>query len=652
MWRGWQRIKAVILLWVLTLCLIILPNLSLAQTGNKTNPDTAPVELDGRTLFEVTNLGPSTTAWERADKINDVLLDLVNSADTIDLEVVHEGKQVVIRNSPIGPLPNGELQQERHILTVTKNDVASAVNPSTQAKLWLDILENAMIRGRLERRPQNFWKAFLIASGLILGAIVIQVSLQFLRPLGLRWLNRVFRDNSIPVDWQQWITKCLQLIFLFLPLLLWSAVIFLITNLYPQTRGYRYRIFTILSAPIITLGDSSYSALGILLLLALTVGLWFAVKSLIGLLKYYILSRTIADRGLQEVVAILTHYVLTFLAVIVLWQMWGLDISALAIIGSVLGVGIGFGLQNITNNFISGLILTLERPIKVGDLIDVGDLVGTVHKIGPRSTEVVTLDRVSIVVPNSQLLEHRVVNWNHNDPISRLRLSVGVAYGSDLRKVKAALLNAAKNHSEILRTPRPQVWFQEFGDSSLKFDLLVWIKDPRKQFRLKSDLNYLIESYLRSYGVEIPFPQRDLHLRSPYLEDLFRSWLVAQGLNPPQATRLSKDFALQSPSAKQVNSEEIIGSLEERLSNEDIKKIVAAMEGSDGLDIRDRRYRFNFYRACFVGSEAVDWLVQKQHFTREEALEFGQILIERGIINHVTDEHSFRDEYLFYSFNI
>lgn len=649
MWYGLQRIKTVILLCVLTLWLIALPSLSSAQTNNKNTPDKAPVELDARTLFEVGSFG-NFSAKERADQINEVLLDLVNSADVINLEVVEEGNEVAIRNKATASSPKGELQPARHILTLTKADVISEFNTSLQAQLWVDKLENAIKRGRTERSPKNLLKAALIAVGLVLGAIIIQVSLQSLRPLSLRQLDRVFHHNSVLDGWGELITQFLRLVFITLPLLLWSGVFFLVTNLFPQARGYRSRIFSILSSPIITLGNSSYSALGVLLLLGLTLGLWFAVKNLTKLIKSYVLSYTIADRGLQEVVAILTQYILTFLGVIVLWQIWGFDISALAIIASVLSVGIGFGLQNITNNFISGLILNLERPIKVGDLIDVGDLVGTVHRIGARSTEVVTLDRVSIVVPNSQLLENRVVNWNHNDPISRLRLSVGIAYGSDLRKVKAALLNAAKKHSDVLRTPRPQVWFQDFGDSSLKFELLVWIKDPRKQFRLKSDLNYLIESNLRRYGIEIPFPQRDLHLQSPYLEELFRSWLIAQGFNPPQA-RLSKDIALQSPSAKQVDPEELINSLEERLSNEEIKQIVASMRSSDGLDIRDRRYRLNFYRTCFVGSEAVDWLVRKQHFTREEALEFGQILMERGIIFHVTDEHSFRDEFLFYSFN-
>ena len=582
-----SQIRAVISLCVLTLCLITLPSLSLAQTNSKNTPDKAPVELDARTLFEVGNFG-ILTARERADQINEVLLDLVNSADVINLEVVEEGNEVAIRNKATASSLKGELQPARHVLTLTKADVISEFNTSLQAKLWVDKLENAIKRGRNERSPRNLLKASLIAAGLILGVIIIQVSLQFLRPISLRQLDRVFYHNSALEGWEELITQFLRLVFITLPLLLWSGVFFSVTNLFPQARGYRSRIFSILSSPIITLGNSSYSALGVLLLLALTFGLWFVVKNLTKLIKSYILSYTIADRGLQEVVAILTQYILTFLGVIVLWQIWGFDISALAIIASVLSVGIGFGLQNITNNFISGLILNLERPIKVGDLVDVGDLVGTVHRIGARSTEVVTLDRVSIVVPNSQLLENRVVNWNHNDPISRLRLSVGIAYGSDLRKVKAALLNAAKKHSDVLRTPRPQVWFQDFGDSSLKFELLVWIKDPRKQFRLKSDLNYLIESNLRRYGIEIPFPQRDLHLQSPYLEELFRSWLIAQGFNPPQA-KLSKDIALQSHSAKQVDPEELVGSLEERLSNEEIDQIVAQMRSSDGLDIRDRR---------------------------------------------------------------
>ena len=210
--------------------------------------------------------------------------------------------------------------------------------------------------------------------------------------------------------------------------------------------------------------------------------------------------------------SVLIHYALIFLGVVVLLQIWGIDLSSIAILASVLGVGIGFGVQNITNNFISGFIIMLESPIQIGDFINVGDLVGTVEKIGARSTEIRTLDQVTIIIPNSRFLESEVINWSHGNPVSRLHVPVSVAYGSDIDHVKTALLDAIRRHPDVLLRPAPEVWFQGFGDSALDFEIMVWTGEPRKQFRVRSDLNYEIEASFRRYGIEIPFPQRDLHV--------------------------------------------------------------------------------------------------------------------------------------------
>jgi small-conductance mechanosensitive channel len=393
---------------------------------------------------------------------------------------------------------------------------------------------------------------------------------------------------------------------------------------------------------------------------AFTVGLWFAVSGITRLFKFYVLSRTGAELRVQEVVAILTQYILTFLGLIVLLQIWGLDVSSLAIIASVLGVGIGFGVQNITNNLISGLIITLERPIQVGDFVKVGDLMGIVERIGARSTEIRTLDQVTIIVPNSRFLEKEVINWSHGDPVSRLRISVGVAYGSDVEKVQAALLEAAKSHPEVLVRPQPQVWFQEFGESALNFDLLVWLGEPKNQFRVKSDLYYRIEESLRRYGLEVPFPQRDLNVRSPQLDELIAAWRQQHAPMPPEKQLYSPngdkliDHPQDSPARRSVEpvSERSLTTVlsAERLATVDIEALVTAMRGSGGLEIKDRRDRLNLYPVCFIGSEAVDWLVQMQKCTREEAIALGQLLIERGIIHHVSDEHPFQDDYCFYRF--
>ena len=153
----------------------------------------------------------------------------------------------------------------------------------------------------------------------------------------------------------------------------------------------------------------------------------------------------------------------------------------------------------------------------MGDFVDFGQVKGTVSRIGSRSTEIRTLDQVSIIVPNSHFLDREVTNWSHGNPVSRIRLPVGVAYSADPPQVKAALLEACQKNQEILSAPAPQVFFLGFGDNALNFELLVWIAQPSRQLVIKSDLYFAIEACLRHHDIQIPFPQRDLHIRSGHL---------------------------------------------------------------------------------------------------------------------------------------
>ncbi|MCG8366921.1 MAG: mechanosensitive ion channel, partial [Pseudanabaenales cyanobacterium] len=231
-----------------------------------------------------------------------------------------------------------------------------------------------------------------------------------------------------------------------------------------------------------------------------------------NLLRSRVLQITRINRGAQEAVAILTKYSLISIGAIVILQVWGLDLSSLTLLASALGIGIGLGLQNIAKDFSSGLVLVFERSIQVGEFIEFGQFMGTVERIGARSTEIRTLDQVSIIVPNSRFLEQEVINWSHRNPISRIRLPVGVDYQSDPEMVKQALLEATQTDGDILSTPAPQVLFSRFGDSALEFELLVWINEPGKQPVIKSNLNFAIEASLRKHNIEIPFPQRDVNL--------------------------------------------------------------------------------------------------------------------------------------------
>jgi len=200
---------------------------------------------------------------------------------------------------------------------------------------------------------------------------------------------------------------------------------------------------------------------------------------------------------------------------IVAFQFIGIDLSGLMVVFGFLSVGIGFGLQNLTSNFISGLILLFERPIKVGDRVTVGDTEGDIEEINMRSTTVRSLNNISIIVPNSEFISSTVINWSHTDLKIRLDIDVGVSYNSDLDLVLRSLQEIAVENAEVLKEPTPEVLFIAFGDSSWNLRLRVWLNDPKRHQRVRSDINCAIVRKFRERGIEIPFPQRDLHIRSP-----------------------------------------------------------------------------------------------------------------------------------------
>ncbi len=225
------------------------------------------------------------------------------------------------------------------------------------------------------------------------------------------------------------------------------------------------------------------------------------------------------DRSLQYALAQIGGYIVLITGAFLALDNCGINLSALTFWAGAVGVGVGFGLQNITSNFISGLVILAERPIKVGDRVEVEGKAGLVQAIRARSTTIVTNDNISLIVPNSKFIESTVTNWSHGDRRVRFLVPIGVAYGSDVERVVEALLSVAKAHPEVLTEPPPNVFFAEFGDSSLNFNLVVWtdtMSDRPKRFL--SDLNFGIEKALRLAGIEIPFPQRDLHLRTNQLQ--------------------------------------------------------------------------------------------------------------------------------------
>ena len=227
------------------------------------------------------------------------------------------------------------------------------------------------------------------------------------------------------------------------------------------------------------------------------------------------LSRTKLQSSLQFGLSRIIGYTLIAVGFYVAFQLVGVDLSSLAIIAASVGVGVGFGLQNIINNFVSGIIILAERPISIGDRIEVAGVAGRVTKIQLRSTTVVTNDNITMIVPNADFISNTVTNWSHGDPKVRIRVPVGVAYGSDLKLLQQLLLEAAGEHPKALRDPSPVVLFNEFGDSSLNFELGVWTQEmTAAPIHFTSEMNFIIEQKLRENDIEIPFPQRDLHVRS------------------------------------------------------------------------------------------------------------------------------------------
>jgi small-conductance mechanosensitive channel len=270
-----------------------------------------------------------------------------------------------------------------------------------------------------------------------------------------------------------------------------------------------------LQYPLFKLGEVNLTVGTLIQLLVMLAGVLLAESVLRRYLLGRILRRTRFAPSLQFTIARITGYVFIALGFYIALQIVGLNLTSLAVVAGAIGVGIGFGLQNIVHNFVSGLIILAERPITIGDRVEVGNVAGQVKEIRLRSTTVVTNDNIAIIVPNSDFITHRVTNWSHGDTRVRIRLPVGVAYGTDLHKLQRVLIEVASEHSKVLREPAPSVFFNGFGDSALNFELAVWTSEMTFQpRRLKSELYFAIDKKFRENQIEVPFPQRDIRVRS------------------------------------------------------------------------------------------------------------------------------------------
>jgi small-conductance mechanosensitive channel len=256
----------------------------------------------------------------------------------------------------------------------------------------------------------------------------------------------------------------------------------------------------------ISISDIGFAILLYLLVMSATR---FAQRAL----EERILPQTRFDAGVQNSIKAATGYVGIVIASMIAISALGLDLSNLALIAGAFSVGIGFGLQNIVNNFVSGLILLAERPIKVGDWVVIGPHEGNVRHINVRSTEIETVQRASVIVPNSDLLSNALVNRTHKSSLGRIEIKLGVAYGCDTEAVRQALLDVAAAEPRVLAHPAPYVLFRAFGDSTLDFELRVFLADIEAGIFVKSDLHFAIDRLFRERDIEIPFGQTDIHLR-------------------------------------------------------------------------------------------------------------------------------------------
>ena len=263
----------------------------------------------------------------------------------------------------------------------------------------------------------------------------------------------------------------------------------------------------------------SISLLQIFLLVALLIIVfWISSRTKRFLFNRFLVNSGL-DRSLQYAISQITANVVLVIGVLIVLQNTGIHLEALTVFAGAVGVGVGFGLQNITSNFISGLVILAERPITIGDRVEVAGIVGQVQQIRARSTVLVTNDNIATIVPNTKFIDSPVTNWTYGDPRVRFRIPIGVAYGSDVEKVSEALIAAGAENPHTLEDPAPSVFFSGFGESALNFELVVWSSEmSNRPRRYRSELNFAIERRLREAGIEIPFPQRDLHIRSGVLK--------------------------------------------------------------------------------------------------------------------------------------
>lgn len=287
------------------------------------------------------------------------------------------------------------------------------------------------------------------------------------------------------------------------------------------------KVKTVLNYPLFKLGKSEID-LSLILYLIISISLLLYLSSkLKKLIQNRLLVKYKVEIGIRQAISTMIRYVILVIGFTIIIQTTGIDLSFIAILAGALGIGIGFGLQSITNNFVSGLVILMERPVKVGDRIEIitendERIAGDVIDISSRASRILTNDNITIIVPNSNLISSTVINWSHNDRRVRFNFKVPVHYKENPEVIKKLLKEVAEDEEGVLKNPPADVLFDDFGDSSLVFILRVWTtKYIQRPGVLRSRLYYALFKKFKEHNIEIPFPQRDLHLRSGFDKSAF-----------------------------------------------------------------------------------------------------------------------------------
>lgn len=319
-----------------------------------------------------------------------------------------------------------------------------------------------------------------------------------------RYMQKFNVFKKFATDISSWFIKTLNI----LTMILW---VYAAASLF-KVSGFFATIFQKIWDLGFNTGNLNFS-LGNMVIFIVTIWISFLIAKILRIvLEEDVLNKLKLERGVPRAISVLAKYLVVIFGFFIAVAAAGMELDKLAFIFGALGVGIGFGLQSIVNNFISGLILLFERPIHIGDTIGVGTLEGTVKSIGMRASVIQTFDRSEVIVPNGNLVSNEVINWTLSNKMRRLEIKVGVAYGSDIEQVLKILKECAESHELVLKDPPPYVWFTNFGDSSLDFRLLFFYPQYSGGMTVRSEVASAIDKALKKANITIPFPQTDIHI--------------------------------------------------------------------------------------------------------------------------------------------